>query len=155
MPCSLSNRERIDPFSLHANQPISDHVIWNGFLLLAIQQSCGLKWLICMQAERVYYFCMLNIERPTAFQSTITFFDTPCISTTVDLRITLTHPVNFPCGRKPEYSKKAHEFWRSVHLPPPQAHHSPTLCSYFLFCPLRQSTKTMQDSFELCLQVHS
>ena len=27
------------------------------------------------------YFCMLDIERSIAHQSSITFFDTPCIST--------------------------------------------------------------------------
>ena len=26
----------------------------------------------------------------------------------------LTHPVNFPCGKKPEYSKKAHDFRQSL-----------------------------------------
>jgi hypothetical protein len=26
----------------------------------------------------------------------------------------LTHPVNFPCGRKPEYQGKTHDFWQSV-----------------------------------------
>ena len=26
----------------------------------------------------------------------------------------LTHPVNFPCGRKPEYPEKTHDFWQSV-----------------------------------------
>jgi hypothetical protein len=28
--------------------------------------------------------------------------------------LTLTHPVNFPCGRKPEYQGKTHDFRRSV-----------------------------------------
>ena len=27
----------------------------------------------------------------------------------------LTHPVNFPCGRKPEYSEKTHDFRQSVY----------------------------------------
>ena len=26
----------------------------------------------------------------------------------------LTHPVNFPCGRKPEHPEKTHDFWQSV-----------------------------------------
>jgi hypothetical protein len=26
----------------------------------------------------------------------------------------LTHPVNFPCGRKPEHPEKTHDFRRSV-----------------------------------------
>ena len=26
----------------------------------------------------------------------------------------LTHPVNFPCGRKPEYPEKTHDFRQSV-----------------------------------------
>jgi hypothetical protein len=26
----------------------------------------------------------------------------------------LTHPVNFPCGRKPEYPEETHDFWQSV-----------------------------------------
>ena len=25
----------------------------------------------------------------------------------------LTHPVNFPCGRKPENEEKTHDFWQS------------------------------------------
>jgi hypothetical protein len=25
-----------------------------------------------------------------------------------------THPVNFPCGRKPEHPEKTHDFWQSV-----------------------------------------
>jgi hypothetical protein len=28
----------------------------------------------------------------------------------------LTHPVNFPCGRKPEYPEKTHDFRQSVEL---------------------------------------
>jgi hypothetical protein len=28
----------------------------------------------------------------------------------------LTHPVNFPCGRKPEYLEKTHDFRQSVDL---------------------------------------
>ena len=26
----------------------------------------------------------------------------------------LTHPVNFPCGRKPDYAEKTHDFRQSV-----------------------------------------
>ena len=26
----------------------------------------------------------------------------------------LTHPVNFPCGRKPEYPEKTHDFRQSI-----------------------------------------
>lgn len=28
----------------------------------------------------------------------------------------LTHPINFPCGREPEYPEETHDYWQSVHM---------------------------------------
>ena len=71
------------------------------------------------QVRSSLYVCMVNIKLFTIYYDILFSFTTRAGSPQQREPITvgpyyLSHPVNIPCGRKPEYPEKTHDFRQSV-----------------------------------------